>query len=498
MRRAGILMPVFSLPSPYGVGTLGAAAREFILFLEQAGQSCWQTLPLGPTGYGDSPYQSYSSYAGNHYLIDLDELASQGLLLPEEYRNIQWSTREGQVDYGKLYAHKTQVLRLAVTRLLAQHRQAVEEFCQRHHTWLEEYALFMALKEEQVGAPWSMWPEPLRLRQPQALDQARQRLWEEVDFWRGVQYLFFRQWEQVKAFAHAHGVSIIGDLPIYVSLDSADVWSAPGQFQLDENLVPTEVAGCPPDGFSARGQLWGNPLFRWEEMAQDGYRWWVERIAFQFQLYDVLRIDHFRGFDQYYAIPYGSKDARGGKWRPGPGLALFQAVEQAIGKREIIAEDLGFLSDSVRQLVKDTGFPGMKVLELAFDSRDDSGWDYLPHRCTPNSVMYTGTHDNSTILGWRDTAPEEDVALAQRYFFLNEEEGWHWGMMRGAWSSVSDLAVMQMQDVLGLGDEARINTPSTLGENWQWRAWPGCFTPALAQRLRQAMALYGRLPCSGA
>ena len=351
----------------------------------------------------------------------------------------------------------------------------------------------MALKEKHGGVSWFQWPEGERLRRPEALAAAREELAGEAAFWQAVQYLFFRQWKALKAYANSRGISIIGDLPIYVSGDSADVWANSEQFQLDGEGRPTEVAGCPPDGFSADGQLWGNPLFDWERMKEDGYQWWLRRIAFQFTIYDTLRIDHFRGFDAYYAIPYGDTTARNGRWRPGPGLDFFKAVNKKLGRQDIIAEDLGFQTDTVRKLLRDTGYPGMKVLEFAFDSRDN-GSDYLPHRYPAHCVVYTGTHDNDTILGWMGSAPKKDVSFAKAYLRLNAREGYNWGMMRAAWASPADLAVMQAQDLLGLGSEARINIPSTLGINWKWRALPGAFTPALAQRLYRETRVYQRLP----
>ncbi|MDE6590097.1 MAG: 4-alpha-glucanotransferase, partial [Oscillospiraceae bacterium] len=340
---------------------------------------------------------------------------------------------------------------------------------------------------------WQEWPDGERLRWEGELSAARARLGGEVDFWRGVQYLFFRQWDALKALAKKNGVSIIGDLPIYVALDSADVWADPGQFQLDENLAPIEVAGCPPDAFTADGQLWGNPLFDWERMKGDGYAWWLRRVGFQFRLFDMLRIDHFRGFDEYYAIPFGDATARNGRWKPGPGLDFFKAINKRLGRREIIAEDLGFLTDSVRGLLRDTGYPGMKVLEFAFDpvNRDS---EYLPHRYGRNCVVYAGTHDNETIEGWLEAASPSVRGYAKRYFQLSRREGWAWGVMRGAWASVADLAVMQMQDLLSIGAEGRINIPSTLGGNWQWRMLPGQADGKLAHRLLQSTLLYNRGP----
>ncbi|MDE6281845.1 MAG: 4-alpha-glucanotransferase, partial [Oscillospiraceae bacterium] len=323
MRTAGILMPISSLPSPYGIGTLGAAAREFADFLAAAGQTYWQVLPICPTSYGDSPYQSFSSFAGNPYFIDLDDLAADGLLEPDEYQDLNWGDNPESVDYGLMYITRYPVLKKAARRLLANPPREYKMFC-KTSTWLDDYALFMALKDKHGGASWFTWEQGIRLRSKSALAAAKKELADEVDFWKAVQFLFIRQWNAFKAYANGLGISIIGDVPIYVSGDSADVWANPDQFQLDENGLPTEVAGCPPDGFSADGQLWGNPLFNWDRMKQDGYQWWLRRIAFQFQLYDTLRIDHFRGFDAYYAIPYGDTTAKNGRWRPGPGLDFFK------------------------------------------------------------------------------------------------------------------------------------------------------------------------------
>ena len=463
-------------------------------FLSESGQSYWQMLPIGPTGYGDSPYQSFSSYAGNPYFIDLDDLAEEGLLNPGEYQGLEWGGRSDCVDYGLLYQTRFPVLRKAVCRLWEKRKAEVDAFCRAESGWLEDYALFMALKAHFDGIPWQEWPEGLRRREKAAMEQAREQMAEDVPFWKGVQFLFFHQWELLKHLAEQKGISIIGDLPIYVAEDSADVWAHPEQFQMDEDLRPTRVAGCPPDGFSADGQLWGNPLFDWEHLRSEGYRWWMKRIAFQFRFYDVLRIDHFRGFDAYYAIPAGAENAKNGVWEPGPGLDFFRAMEKALGKRAIIAEDLGFLTPSVHKLLSDTGYPGMKVLEFAFDSRDGGGRVYQPHNYPPHCVAYVGTHDNDTALGWLNTADPDDVALAREYLHLDPKEGENWGMMRAIWSSAADCAIVQMQDLLGLGSEGRINTPSTLGGNWQWRALPGFDSPALAKRLRRQMELYERLP----
>lgn len=487
-------MPLTSLPSPWGVGTMGACARKFAEFLVQAGQSCWQVLPIGPTGFGDSPYQPFSSFAGNPYLIDLDELCGQGLLEAEEYQELDWGSEPDRVDYGLLYQHRFPVLRKAVERLIRQRPGEVETFCREENWWLEDYALFMALKRKYQDAPWSRWPEELRRREEQALGEAREELKEEILFWKGVQFLFHRQWRELKEQTGKLGIRIIGDIPIYVAEDSADVWAHPEQFQMDENLHPVRVAGCPPDGFSATGQLWGNPLFDWERMRQDGYQWWIRRISFQFRFYDVLRIDHFRGFESYYAIPWGDEDASRGRWEQGPGIEFFRILEQAMGKREIIAEDLGFITPQVHRLLQDTGYPGMKVLQFGFDRRDGGGRLYQPHNYPRNCVAYVGTHDNDTALGWLDHAHPEDVTRARAYLRLNKEEGEGWGMMKALWGSAADCAIVQMQDVLSLGGEARMNTPSTLGNNWQWRALADDFDESLARKLYEQMELYERLP----
>lgn len=490
-RAGGILLHLSSLPSPHGIGTMGQSARDFVDFLRQAGQRYWQILPICPTSYGDSPYQSFSTFAGNPYLIDLDLLAQEGLLHPDEYQTIDWESTPDKVNFGVLYQKRYPVLRLAVSRLLKDPPTDYAVFCREQQAWLPDYALFMALKDRHGGAPWSAWEPKLQHRFPTALAQARAELADEIAFWQAVQYLFFRQWTALKSYANGQGIQIIGDLPIYVALDSVDVWTNPQEFQLDEQLRPIEVAGCPPDGFSATGQLWGNPLFDWEQMEHDGYRWWIQRIRHVCHIYDMVRIDHFRGFAGYYAIPGSNTDASGGRWRPGPGMKLFSAVEQALGRQPILAEDLGFLSEAVHTLLRQTGFPGMKVMEFAFDSRD--GGEYRPHTYPRNCIAYTGTHDNEPLLGWFETAPQDCVEKAVAYLNLTEQEGYNWGMMRGTWSSVADLAIVQAQDVLNLGHAARMNTPSTLGGNWSWRALPGAFTPVLAEKLHRCMDRYGRL-----
>ncbi|MCI5481291.1 MAG: 4-alpha-glucanotransferase [Lachnospiraceae bacterium] len=494
MRKSGVLMHISSLPSPHGIGSMGAAAREFVDFLKAAGQSCWQLLPICPTSYGDSPYQSFSTYAGNPYFIDLDELAQMGLLSGSEYEAIDWESSADDINYGALHEKRYPVLRKAAERFRKHPPSDYEGFIRENEYWLEDYALFMALKNAHGGASWQDWPKELKMREERALGEARRQYAQEAEFFKVLQYLFFRQWRALRSYANANGISIIGDLPIYVSLDGVDVWAHPELFQLDETLRPREVAGCPPDGFSETGQLWGNPLFDWDYMKKDGYTWWIRRIEYLCSVYDILRIDHFRGFDSYYAIPFGEADARSGQWRKGPGMELFREMERSIGRQPIIAEDLGYLTDSVRELLRESGFPGMKILEFGFDSRDANSSEYLPYKYSPGCVAYTGTHDNDTAAGWMTSAVPEDVARAVEYLGLNETEGYHWGMMRGLWASASELTIVQGQDLLGLGSEARMNTPSTVGRNWRWRSLPGSFTPELAVKLRHKMELYRRLP----
>ena len=492
MRRSGVLLPVTSLPSRFGIGTFSKEAYAFVDFLKEAGQKLWQILPLGPTGYGDSPYQAFSTFAGNPYLIDLEELIENGWLTEEECENTDWGGSKSYVDYEKMYQGRFPLLRKAYHNSHIAENAEFIAFCEENDWWLSDYALFMAIKDSQGGASFLEWDAPLKLREPEAIRRCRHELSDEICFWQFLQYLFAKQWQALKAYANGKGISIIGDIPIYVALDSADVWANRELFQLEKDGYPTVVAGVPPDYFSATGQLWGNPHYAWREHEKTGFAWWLSRIQKNLQDVDILRIDHFRGFAGYYAIPYGDKTAENGRWRTGPGYALFAAVKKELGSPRIIAEDLGFLTDDVRALLKECAYPGMKVLEFAFDSRD--GGDYRPHSYPTNCIAYTGTHDNEPVDGWFGTALPDDIERAIQYLNLTKEEGMNWGMMRGIWSSVADLAVVQAQDVLGLGHEARMNTPATLGGNWCWRALPGAFTPELAQKLHDAMELYGRLP----
>lgn len=491
MRSSGVLMHLSSLPSPYGIGTMGKQAKQFVDFLEKAGQTYWQMLPICPTSYGDSPYQSPSGFAGNPYFIDLDILCTKKLLKKSECKSYQWNEKDDTVDYALLYKNRYDLLRKAKVRFFENVPQEYGQFCEKEADWLDDFALFMALKEAHNGAQWSEWERPLKFREAEAIAKAKDTYADEINFWKMLQYLFFEQWCELKNYANERGIRIIGDVPIYVAGDSVDVWTNPSQFYLDENLEPIDVAGCPPDAFSADGQLWGNPLFRWDVMREDGYSWWTMRLRKMSTLYDVIRIDHFRGFDSYYAIPGKDTTARNGVWRNGPGMELFRAVEEKLGKPDIIVEDLGFLTPSVLQLVADSGYPGMKVVQFAFDSRDDS--DYMPHNYDKHCVVYTGTHDNDTILGWMKQAPKNSVKKAKEYLRMTKEEGYNWGMMCGAWMSSANLAVVTMQDLIGLGSSARMNIPSTLGGNWTWRALPGQINAPLANKLHHKTELYGRL-----
>ena len=489
MRSSGILMHITSLPGPYGVGTMGKEAYRFVDFLKEAGQNYWQILPLTPTGYGDSPYQSCSTFAGNHYLIDLGELVKEGLLKKKELDEIQWSRSESKADFGLLYNNRLNVLRKAYGRFKA--NEELDSFCRKHSSWLPDFALFMALKDRFGGKPWYQWDQELKFRDPMAIEAVRQEMKDEIRFFSFVQYLFFKQWNALRAYAHSKGIRIIGDVPIYVPYDSVEVWKDPQLFQLDESLDPVAVAGCPPDAFSEDGQLWGNPLYRWDVMEADGFAWWIRRLAAAGDLYDIVRMDHFRGLEAYWSIPYGDETAKGGKWITGPGMAFVEAVKKNLPNLNMIAEDLGFLTQEVLDLRDASGYPGMKVLEFAFDSREPS--DYLPHTYIANTVCYTGTHDNMTMRQWFETASPEAVEYATEYMNLTKKEGLVWGVIRTAHSSVSDLCVIQMQDLLNLGAEARMNFPGTLSDsNWTWRAKNGMMSKALAKRILNMTKLYGR------
>lgn len=489
MRESGILMHITSLPGDYGVGTMGKQAYCFVDFLKKADQRYWQILPITPTGFGDSPYQSCSTFAGNHYLIDLEMLMEQGLLLKEELSELQWCREANRVDFGLQYQNRVRVLHRAYERFADS--DALDAYIKDNEAWLPDYALYIAIKNQENGAPWYRWPEELKFRRPEALKKAREELSEQIRFFCFVQYLFDSQWKALRDYAHEAGVSIIGDVPIYVPYDSAEVWKDPGYFQLDETLTPIAVAGCPPDYFSQDGQLWGNPLYRWDVHRADGYSWWVRRLESALDRYDVVRIDHFRGFESYWAVPYGDETAKGGRWLPGPGMDLFDTLRQKLPHARMIAEDLGFLTQQVHDLRRASGYPGMKVLQFAFDSREPS--DYLPYVYESNSVCYTGTHDNMTMRQWFESASADALSYAKEYMALTQQEGFVWGTIRTAMSSPADLCIIPIQDYLNLGGEARMNFPGTESDrNWTWRASDGFAEDALAEKIRRMTRLYGR------
>ncbi len=467
-RASGILMHISSLPSEGGIGTLGSAAYSFVDSLRKAHQTYWQILPICPTSYGDSPYQSFSTYAGNPYFIDLELLEKEGYLSPSDWRNIVWCSDEKSVDYGLLYTERYKVFRIVQNQFEKNPPVDFDTFCKENAFWLEDYALFMAIKDAHGGETFLNWEDDIRLRKSQALTAWKKRCEKEIRFYKMLQYLFFAQWKNLKDYANKNGIKIIGDIPIYVSSDSADVWASPNIFYLNENGYPIEVAGCPPDGFAADGQLWGNPVYNWTSLRAQNYRWWLVRLSHSFKIYDVLRIDHFRGFESYYCIPYGDRTARNGVWKKGPGIELFNLLKEQNGDMSVIAEDLGFLTREVHEMRKTSGFPGMKVLQFAFDSREEN--DYLPEHYEENSVVYTGTHDNDTLIGWTEGSRPEDVETALKYFGIEDRKRLPRCMMKAALDSVSNTCILTMQDVLELDGSARMNTPSTLGSNWKWRA----------------------------
>jgi 4-alpha-glucanotransferase len=491
-RGSGILLHPTSLPGRYGIGTLGREAMDFIDFLANAKQKYWQILPLGPTGYADSPYQCFSSFAGNPLLINLELLVQEKLLKSSDLLPMR-SFDDGPVDFGKLILVKYPVLKKAAVNFNAnatdEERQAFHVFVKENNGWLDDYALFMALKASMGQKPWSQWEKPLKQRIEKELEKYRVSLHDEIVFHQFMQFLFFRQWTCVKEYARQRHVSIIGDIPLYVAMDSADAWSRPELFEFDDAKNPVAVGGVPPDYFSETGQLWGNPLFRWDVHKKAGYAWWINRIRWNLLLYDVVRIDHFRGFAGYWSVPYGEKTAINGKWISGPGKDLFQAIADALGDIPIIAEDLGVITDDVEDLRDSFGLPGMKILQFAFDSSEEN--DYIPHNFTRNCIVYTGTHDNDTLAGWFAKAKKEDRQYVLDYLNSDGKNITN-DFIRLAFASVAYTAVIPMQDLLGLGKEARMNLPGTTQGNWQWRMKPGLATEALAGELGRLTKLYAR------
>lgn len=492
MRKSGILLPIASLPSKYGIGSFSKYAYQFIDQLKKAGQKYWQILPLGPTGYGDSPYQSFSTFAGSPYLIDLEALIEQGYLTREECDAYDFGDDSRYVDYKKIYLSRFKVLRIAYERSRISENQKFLQFNKENSYWLDDYALYMAIKNHFSDNSWALWDDNIRMRDEDTIEKYRKELADEIMFYQFQQFIFIEQWLKLKNYANEAGIKIIGDIPIYVAFDSADSWSHPELFQFNEDRQPTSVAGCPPDAFSPTGQLWGNPLYDWDYHKKTSYSWWVQRIAYSFKLYDAIRIDHFRGFDEYYSIPYGSTTAEGGTWKKGPGYDIFREINEQLGDLEIIAEDLGFLTESVLKLLERTGYPGMKIIEFAFDSREES--DYMPHNYDKNYVVYTHTHDNETIVGWYKNLNPQDRQLAINYLDIDTEKDKdiHWKFIRLALSSVAKTAIIPIQDYLGLGNEARINRPSTLGDNWKWRLLENEITDELIENILKLTKLYGR------
>lgn len=508
-RSSGILLHPTSFAGKYGIGTLGEKAFEFIDFLKKSNQKLWQIFPLGPTGYGDSPYQAFSSFAGNPYLIDFDLLIKDNLLKESDFDGINFGDNNEYIDYGAIYNEKYPLLKKAYENYKNIDFDSVKEndteeneekklnlkekfelFKEKNVSWLEDYSLFISLKNHFNGLPWNEWENDIKNREENAITKYKNEIFDEIEYQKFIQFLFFTQWENVKKYANENGVKIIGDIPIFVAADSADAWANPEIFLFDEDRKPVKVAGVPPDYFSATGQLWGNPLYDWDKLKETGYKWWIDRVKANLELCDIIRIDHFRGFDEYWAVPFGNLTAENGEWEKGPGMDLFNAIKNELGDLPIIAEDLGTMTDGVINLREDTGFPGMKILGFAFDSGEEN--EYLPHTYTKNCVVYTGTHDNDTIIGWFDKAKEEDKQFAKDYLNCRNDNEFHWDTIRYAWNSVANIALAPIQDFLGLGSEARINTPGVASGNWQWRLKENVLTDELAEKIAKLTKIYAR------
>lgn len=489
-RGAGILLPVSGLPSPYGIGTFGRAAYAFVDFLKKAGQTYWQVLPLGPTSYGDSPYQSFSAFAGNPYFIDLDCLVEEGLLVREEAEAPDWGDDPAEVDYGKLFDARFTLLKRAYARSRHASTEPYRRFCEENAVWLPNYSAYMAIKGKFENRSWVEWPDEIRLRRPKAVEAYTEDLREEIGFWSFCQFKFYEQWNRLKAYANGNGVQIIGDIPIYVSMDSADVWVYSRFFQLDADRRPVAVSGVPPDMFSATGQLWGNPLYDWDAMEQDGFTWWKRRMYASAKLYDVIRIDHFIGIVRYYSIPAGDDTAMNGTWKPGPGKTLLAALGDVLGEAKVIAEDLGIVTPAVRRVKQAAGYPGMKLMEFGFDSGPENG--NLPHAFERNCIVYGGTHDNETLVGFFANQKAKDLAFAKAYLNVRRRADLPGALIRAAYASVADTAIFQMQDFLELDNGARMNYPSTIGGNWMWRLLPEQLSDTLAGSIRRLAETYAR------
>ncbi|MBR1824445.1 MAG: 4-alpha-glucanotransferase [Ruminococcus sp.] len=490
MRKSCILMHISSLPSVYGIGKMGKAAYNFVDFLRASGTKCWQILPLSPTSYGDSPYQSFSVNAGNPYFIDFDILEAEGLLEHHEFASFTWENDPEKVDYSLIYENCFKVLRMAFDRFKPAKVPEYKAFCTENRKWLDEYALFMALKSKFGGKAWYEWDEEISLHKTKAISDAKKELKNDINFYKFMQFQFYKQWGELKKYANDSGIEIIGDIPIYCALDSVEAWGSPRLFYFDKEHKPIAVAGCPPDDFSPTGQLWGNPLYNWAYHKKTGYEWWIDRIANASKLYDIVRIDHFRGFESYYTIPYGNEDATEGEWKKGPDYELFSMAEEKLGKLNIIAEDLGFLTPEVYVMLEKCGYPGMKVLQFGFSDGEN---EYLPHNfTTTNCFAYTGTHDNETLRGWVETLDKKSLKFAMKYLNVKKKKDIPMAVIRQTWGSIAMVAAAQIQDFLESGKEGRMNTPSTLGNNWQFRTHTSDFTPALAKKIKKLNKMYNR------
>ena len=491
MRASGVLLPVSSLPSKYGIGCFDEEAYAFVEVLKDAGQKYWQVLPFGHTSYGDSPYQSFSTFAGNPYFISLKDFIDKGYISERDCKKLKNIENPESIDYELIYNERYKILRKAYKNSNIKKSKKYTKFKKNNSEWLHDYALFMAIKEAYDGKSFIEWDDDIKLRKPSALKKYQKKYADAVEFYCFLQYEFFEQWEKLKAYANKNGIEIIGDIPIYVAYDSADVWTNPDLFLLDESLEPVKVAGCPPDAFSEDGQLWGNPLYKWDYHKETGYKWWKDRMAACGRIYDMVRIDHFRGFDEYYAIPFGDDTARNGQWEKGPGMDLFDELRKEHGQMNIIAEDLGFLTDSVRQLLKDTEFPGMKVLQFGF--YEDSVSEYLPYNYDRNCVVYTGTHDNDTVIGWYKALDKKAKKFTDEFLMNDGEKDINWLMIAAAMSSRADYCIIPAQDYLGLDEQGRINTPSTVGQNWKWRMKKKAFNKSLIKKIKKMTKVYGRI-----
>ena len=495
-RESGILMPVFSLASRFGIGCFSKEAFDFIDFLEKAGQGYWQVLPLGPTGFGNSPYQPFSAFAGNPYFISPEKLIEEGLLSWDDVNKLDFGSNQESVDYGKLYENRFDVLETAYDNFEKkadkEAKSAFEEYIKKNEYWLLDYAMYVVIKDKQDGKSWISWEDELRKRDKPALDKVREKYEKELEVIYFEQFKFDEQWAKVLEYAHKHKVKIIGDLPFYVAMDSADAWAHPEVFEMDKDLMPKTVAGCPPDAFSPTGQLWGNPVYDWDALKKNGYDWWVKRIKRNYEWFDVIRIDHFHGFNEYYAVPFEDKTAENGKMKKGPGMDLFNALKKNIGELNMIAEDLGNNTEENVKLLKDSGFPGMNVLQFGFTSWDSC---YVNHRHEKNSVVYTGTHDNTPTFAWVQEINDGERDFTRRYInSMNTNYGaFVWDIIREAYRSVADLCIIPIQDYLCKGKEARINTPGTADGNWMWRLPPNYLSEDLARSIRLLAETYSRL-----